>query len=176
MHALRAFKFAIPNVRSIEDWGFITSYLDNVIRIWDAEKGTILHRLSGHAVPVTIPPLRKGAKYFITHSRLMEENAIRVWNVKTMECVSSLKLDGNENILVDFCGDLRSLYTVRFSPVNVNYLSLKGLGCDVDIARCRELYKGTGHRMIDLTIPTPHSADDEDPDDDPDEEDEFDED
>ncbi|XP_062573578.1 uncharacterized protein LOC134235463 [Saccostrea cucullata] len=103
----------------------------------------------------------------------MEENAIRVWNVKTMECVSSLKLDGNENILVDFCGDLRSLYTLRFSPVNVNYLSLKGLGCDVDIARCRELYKGTGHRMIDLTIPTPHSADDEDPDDDPDEEDEF---
>ncbi|XP_061173439.1 uncharacterized protein LOC133182609 [Saccostrea echinata] len=171
-----AVKFAVPNVRSIEDWGFITSYLDNVIRIWDSEKGTILHRLSGHAVPVTIPPVKKGARYFITHSRLKEENAIRVWDIKTMECVASLKQDGTDNLLVDFCGDLRSFYSLKFSPVNVNHFSLKGLGCDVDITRCRELYKGTAHKTIDLNVPTPNRADDQDPDDDPDEEDEFDDD
>lgn len=30
---------AVPNVRNLEDWGFVTSYLDNVIRVWDATKG-----------------------------------------------------------------------------------------------------------------------------------------
>lgn len=32
-------RFAVPNARCIEDWGFVTSYLDNLIRIWDSEKG-----------------------------------------------------------------------------------------------------------------------------------------
>ena len=30
---------AVPNAVNIEDWGFMTSYLDNVVRIWDANKG-----------------------------------------------------------------------------------------------------------------------------------------
>lgn len=30
---------AVPNVRNLEDWGVVTSYLDNVIRVWDATKG-----------------------------------------------------------------------------------------------------------------------------------------
>lgn len=30
---------AVPNARNLEDWGFVTSYLDNFIRVWDATKG-----------------------------------------------------------------------------------------------------------------------------------------
>lgn len=45
-------------------------------------------------MPVTLPLMKKGSKYLVTHCR-RQENTLRVWDIKTMDCVAAYKMEGN---------------------------------------------------------------------------------
>ena len=45
-------------------------------------------------MPVSFVPTKREIKYFITHCR-RQEIALRVWDIKTMDCVAAYKMEGN---------------------------------------------------------------------------------
>ena len=46
-----------------------------------------------------------------------------------------------ENLVFDYCGDLKSFFSVKFTPPDVNHWSLIGLSCEAELKSHPVLYE-----------------------------------
>ncbi|XP_060067084.1 NACHT and WD repeat domain-containing protein 2-like [Ylistrum balloti] len=161
---------SIDNSMLLDDDRIVTSSDDFIIRVWSLKTGELLKRLEGHRIAPKLVSNEK-SPYFLSLAEYDEENAIRVWDKKTLECVTSFRLD---HTLADtvVCGDgLCFISTTRSPTANVVQWTLVGTKTASNLESKPAIFKS---EESDLTLVLDEDDEDEkedmlDPDDDEDE-------
>ncbi|XP_021375216.1 NACHT and WD repeat domain-containing protein 2-like isoform X2 [Mizuhopecten yessoensis] len=161
---------SVDNSMLLDDDRLVTSSDDFIIRVWNLKTGELIKRLEGHRVAAKLVSHDK-SPYFLSLAEFVEENAIRVWDKKTLECVTSFRLD---HTLADtiICGDgLSFVSTTRNPTADVVHWTLVNTKPASDLASKPVAFKP---EESDLTLALEDDEEDEkedtlDPDDDEDE-------
>ncbi|XP_069110617.1 NACHT and WD repeat domain-containing protein 2-like isoform X2 [Argopecten irradians] len=161
---------SVDNSMLLDDERLLTSSDDFILRVWNLKTGELIKRLEGHRIAAKLVSHDK-SPYFLSLAEWDEENAIRVWDKKSLECVTSFRLDHTLSSTV-VCGDGRSFISITRPPTaNVVHWTLVGITSVSDLAAKPATYKPEA-KVMQLTLDDDDEDEKEDaldPDDDVDE-------
>jgi serine/threonine-protein kinase len=81
---------------------------DNLVRLWDVDKGTLLRTLEGHSKTVCCLAFSRDGKFLASGGH---DGKVRIWNVETAAKVRELTLPGQGVRSVEFSPDGKQLLT-----------------------------------------------------------------
>ncbi|OWF44315.1 NACHT domain- and WD repeat-containing protein 1-like [Mizuhopecten yessoensis] len=133
---------SVDEIHVLDDNRLLTVHDDFILRVWDRNTGELLNRLEGHRSAVRVF-MKEDGPYIFSYAEYEEENAIRVWDKSTLQCIASYRLDQTV-VSTTVCSDGKQFITSTRSPTaRLIHWRVEGVDNSTNLSSCPMLYKGT---------------------------------